>query len=130
MGHSNITGLSHFGLYIKDMAVSKAFYTEHLGFAVTCQTQTDDGTRLCFLRNGDCEIELVQSANRPAPTVDGHFDHVSLRVRDIEQAVRDLKSAGIEPESDVRTLPGVHSGVKLVMFRGPDGEHLEFNQFL
>lgn len=124
----NIMGLSHFGLYVENIDVSRAFYAETLGFNVCCETMLANGLRLCFLKKGDCEVELIE---RPGiARADGHFDHLSLRVQDINQAVSSLKAAGIAMESDVRFLPSVYDGVKNVMFRGPDNEHIELNEFV
>ncbi|MBR6816806.1 MAG: VOC family protein [Clostridia bacterium] len=126
--NNNICGLAHFGLYVRNIEVSKAFYTGILGFTITHET-AKNGLHLCFLRNGDCEIELVAKPDQPART-DGYFDHLCLRVQDIDAAVAHLRANGIEPEFAVRDMPQVYNGIKMVMFRGPDGEHLEFNQFL
>ncbi len=124
----NIAGLAHFGLYVKDMAACKKFYTEVLGFETAFETDPASGLWLCFLRKGDCEVELV---NKPdAALSDGHFNHLCLKVKDIEAAVAALKKVGVETEFPIRTMSGVYHGIKMVMFRGPAGEHLEFNEFL
>ncbi len=123
----NIVGLAHIGLYVRDIEVSKKFYTTLLGFEVACETKLGNGLRLCFLKNGSCEIELVE---KPAEErTDGHFDHVALRVNDIEQAVKALQAAGIQTEFGIHELPTVYNGIKNAMFRGPDHEHIEFNEF-
>ena len=122
-----ICGLAHFGLYVSDMEVSKKFYTDILGFQFAFETNQEGGPHLCFLRNGNCEIELI--ARSGAELSDGHFDHLCLRVTDIEAAVAHLAVHGIPTEFPIREMPQVYQGIKMVMFRGPDGEHLEFNEF-
>ncbi len=127
MSKANVLGLSHFGLYIKDLEVSKKFYTEILGFEITCETVFEDGTKICFVRKGDCEIEVVQ---QPVweDRKDGLFDHLAMKVDDIEAAKADLESKGIVFEHEIKIAKSVYNGVKYTMFRGPDGEHLEFSQ--
>ena len=57
--NQSVLGLSHIGLHVRNLERSKKFYTEILGFAITCTAPLENGTVLCFLRNGDCEIELI-----------------------------------------------------------------------
>ena len=60
---------------------------------------------------------------------DGHFDHLCLRVDDIAAAAAHLEACGVPMEFAVRDMPQIYRGIKMVMFRGPDGEHLELNEF-
>ena len=128
MGHLSL-GLGHIGLHVRDLEASKKFYTQLLGFSVTCTAPLENGTVLCFLRNGDCEIELI---SKPcyAPLQDGHFEHLCLKVADIDAAIAHLQSHGIQMEGPVAAIPNVYNGVRLAFFRGPDGEHLELNQLI
>ncbi|MBQ9941948.1 MAG: VOC family protein [Christensenellaceae bacterium] len=125
---TNVLGLAHIGLYIKDLEVTKKFYTEILGFEIISHAQQEDGTLIAFARKGCCELELVQLPvweDRP----DGLFDHVAMEVEDIYAAYEEVKAKGVEFESEIVTAPHIHGGVRYVMFRGPDGEHLEFEQY-
>lgn len=128
MPMSNVNGLAHIGLHVSSIARSKAFYTEVLGFAVDFETVTAGGTALCFIKNNDCMIELIEQPD--LHHADGFFEHVALKVENIEAAVATLKSHGYETEFEIREMPMIYNGIKMVMFRGPDGERLEFNQFL
>ena len=128
MGKEIIGGLAHIGLYVKDVEISKKFYIDVLGFDLKADVKTDSGTKLCFLANGTCEIELIEQPTME--NVDGYFNHVALRVDDIERAVGHMIAAGYEMEHEIREMPMIYSGIKMVMFRGPDGERLEFNEFL
>ena len=118
-------GLAHFGLYVENIEVSKKFYTEVLEFEPVFETS--EGTHLCFLRNGACELELIERPGQVRP--DGHFDHLCLRVDDIAVAAAHLEACGVPMEFAVRDMPQIYRGIKMVMFRGPDGEHLELNEF-
>jgi catechol 2,3-dioxygenase-like lactoylglutathione lyase family enzyme len=120
--------LAHFGLYVKDIEVSKKFYIDVLGFKFRFETGPESRVKLCFLDSGNCEIELIERPDRSPE--DGHFDHLCLKVDDIEEAVRNLKAHGVEVTGEITTMPHVFNGIKNVFFRGPDGERLEFNEFL
>lgn len=123
-----ILGLSHIGLHVRDLERSKKFYTELLGFAVACTVPLENGTVLCFLRNGDCEIELIAKPDY-APRQDGHFEHLCLKTADLDAAIAHLYAHGIQIEGAPRSIPNVYHGVRLAFFRGPDGELLELNEF-
>ena len=58
-------GLAHFGLYVENIEVSKKFYTEVLEFEPVFETS--EGTHLCFLRNGACELELIERPGQVRP---------------------------------------------------------------
>ena len=120
--------LAHFGLYVKDPEVSKQFYMDVLGFKLIYETDPDMETKLIFLQSNDCIIELI--GNKGGDRIDGYFDHLCLKVDDIEKAVEDLKAKGVEIEGEIHTSRRVLGGTKNVFFRGPDGEHLEIHQFL
>ena len=95
-------GMAHIGLFVSDMDQTVGFYHGILGFAILYETTVrgDDGpVRICFIRLGDLCIEAVQfpkSQQRP----DGPFDHIAVRVKDIERVKERLERAGIVFEED------------------------------
>ncbi len=129
----DITGLSHIGVFIRDIDKSLDYYTNTLGFE--CYYRADVGeaekTRIAFLRQGTCIIELVQ---RPVSEQrgDGLVDHIALKVTGIEAVIEGLREKGVEFETEKPIeLPGLlGGGVKYITFRGPDGEHLELTEEL
>ena len=123
-----MTGLNHVGLFVKDVQVSKAFYTETLGFEVTCEATMDDGTKVCFVRLNDLTIEIVQFPEY-SQKCDGYFDHIAFMVDDIEATMQELAAKGIAFETEEPVfMPVFEKGVRYVMFRGPDGEHLQITE--
>lgn len=124
-----IKGLAHIGLYIKDIERSKRFYSDILGFKATCQVHQEDGTKICMMEKGSCILELVEFETYQKKA-DGFFDHVALEVEDIRAAMMDLSAKGIEFESEDPILDSIYDGVYYIMFRGPDGEHIELDQIL
>jgi len=128
-----ITGLGHIGVFISDIERSIAYYTDILDFECYHRVDLEENggiTRIAFIRNGSCIIELVQKPDA-AQKADGPIDHIAMDVDDIDSVMADLKAKGVEFETEEPVfLPTMFNGVKYALFRGPDGEHLEINQLL
>ncbi len=129
-----ITGLSHIGIFVKDMKVSLDFYKNILGFECYSESTVtrDDGiTLVAFLRCGTCEIELIQHPVYHKRS-DGPVDHIALAVEDIDCMKKCLEKKGVEYETkDPIELSVIKdNGVRYIFFRGPDGERLELSQVL
>lgn len=128
-----INGLGHIGVFISDLERSIAYYTDMLGFECYHKVDIEDSggvTKIAFIRNGSCTIELVQKPDA-SQKPDGPIDHIALDVDDVDAAMANLKAKGIVFETDEPVfLPTILNGVKYALFRGPDGEHLEINQLL
>ena len=124
-----IQGLAHIGLFVHDIEVSKAFYCEKLGFQVVSETENSDGTRISMIKNNDCMVELVFLPNYDGYT-DGFVNHFAMSVADIDATKKDLEAKGIKFEMEQPIISNVFNGVKFLMFRGPDGEHLEIDEML
>ncbi len=125
-----IKGQAHVGLFIKSVEESKEYYTTVLGFEVASEATMPDGTVVAMVRNGDCTIELVQLAEYDGYR-DGYFNHIAFLVDDILVAQKELAAKGVEFEMEEPVLmKGIFNDVKYLMFRGPDGEHLEIDEML
>lgn len=125
-----VTGLAHIGIKIKDLAVSKDFYMNKLGFVQDDENHLDGGMVLCFLSKGNCLLELIcppvaqELGGKPI------VDHVCMEVEDIDSLVAELKEKGIEFEGEVSYSPVIRGGIKNVFLKGPDGERIEFFDYL
>ena len=130
-----IEGLQHVGIFVNDVERSVKFYTDILGFELIHKAvnKVPEGDVLVrFVKRGDCTLELVQFPY-PIDRSDGWVDHVALRVTDIDGTIKKLESEGVAFEEGSYTIaPHVFppAGSKWIMFRGPDGEHLELNEIL
>jgi len=123
-----MTGLAHIGIMVRDMDASIKFYADALGFEFTAR-QSMGTTQLAFLNAGSCCIELVQTADyTPRPA--GVVDHIAIEVEDIETLVCKLIEKGIVFLSDINTAGELLGGIKNVFFTGPDGERLEFFEYI
>lgn len=132
MDHLSYLGFGHMGMFINNMVESKKFYMDILNFKVVSEYE-ENGTKMCFLNNGSCTIELIEFAN---PTElknrkDGVIDHLSIRVSDIEKAKSYLESKGVVFETEILLDEKLYdNGEKFAMFRGPSGERLQIEQLL
>jgi len=134
MANCKLEGLAHIGLFIADIEVSKKFYTEMLDFKLIEEAVLDDpggAIKMAFVQNGNLVIELVQFPKTPEKS-DGPVDHIALKVENIECVRELLEKRGIVfEEKEITLAPGVFpKGSKWILFRGPDGEHLELNERL
>ena len=124
----------HIGIVVSDLARSTAFY-EALGFHIAEDLPAEDNSRaIRFLEMDGFELELFWYAEplHPAPTPEPAgkgqlgFRHLALHTDDIDEALVNLKAAGVVPaDLEVRVAP---VGYKLLFFRDPDGVEIEIMQ--
>lgn len=124
-----VKGLAHIGIKVKDIAASRKFYTEMLGFTLD-HAFDNGGTGLAFLHSDTCILELIQSAEYKEPFGVPTVDHICLEVEKIDEVVADLKAKGVEIPGEVNYMPSFLGGVKNIFFKGPDGERIEFFDYL
>ena len=120
-----ILGLSHIGIFVKDMAKSIDFY-KRLGFNL--DNEENPGVPLAFLSAGTCLIELIEEKNNNRVAT-GLIDHVAMEVDNIEAAVANAQAKGIEIDASTIKSVDILGGIKNVFFDGPDGERLEFFEY-
>ena len=134
----NLQGFQHLGLPVTNLEQSKAFY-QSFGFVEAMRLDLppqDQPVRVAMLEKDNFTIELYQLSGQERDEIagrhDGHIDHIALNVLDIDSAYAELKAAGftiLEQDAPV-FLPFWAHGDKFFTVRGPDGEKVEFNQFL
>jgi lactoylglutathione lyase len=125
-------GFGHVGMFIKDRVESKRFYTDILGFQVVSEYIGEDKTWMCFLNNGSCTIELIESSDpEKKKRIDGVVDHLSIRVSDVDAAKSYLEAKGVIFETEILLDEKLYDkGERFAMFRGPSGERLQIEQIL
>ena len=119
------TGLQHIGIPTNDIEKTIAFYTA-LGFE-TAHRAENGGEQVAFLKLGDLMIETYQ--NGKAAGVAGAVDHIAINVTDVAQARRVADGLGLRVIEEGK-LPFWENGVEYFTVLGPNGEKLEFNQYL
>lgn len=134
---SIINHLQHIGLPVTDIHSSIIFYTR-LGFEKVMESPFDEdgeqGTCI-MLKNKSIVLELYQLPEKKLREIkerkDGHIDHITFDVDDIDQAFKILRNASFRIlEEKPVFLPFWTNGCKYFNILGPDGERLEFNQIL
>jgi lactoylglutathione lyase len=124
MSQSNIKGLAHIGIFVKDMDASIDFY-KRLGF--TLDGEENVGVKLAFLSAGTCLIELIEQKEVRST---GVVDHIAMEVDDIGAAVERAVENGINIDASKIEAVLILGGIKNVFFDGPDDEKLEFFEYV
>ena len=131
-----ITGLQHLGIPAVDLGESIKWYTELLGFELIEEKDLPaNNCHAAFVKKGNLVIELYQndpeSVKEVAGRKDGHIDHLALNVQDVKAAFEEMKAAGCTMlDEEIQSLPFFENGVAWFTILGPNGERVEFNQFL
>ena len=136
---SNYLGFGHLCLTVADLERSLKLYRDIFGFEILMQREKEVpglGTlQVISLGSPQGKMELVHAKRQDAPAkaVPSKGWHFSMEVRDLDAAICELNSAGfdIDPsriDTDPNWIGG--RGVRSIHFTGPDGEHLELEQFI
>ena len=132
----NVTGLQHLGIPAADLQESIRWYTELLGFEVIEEKNLPEaGCHAAFVKKGNLVIELYQNdpeaVKEAAAIKDGHIDHLALNVQDVKAAFEEMKASGCTMlDQEIQSLPFYENGVAWFTVLGPNGERVEFNQYL
>ncbi len=125
-----ITGLGHIGLFISDMERTKKYYHDIFGFEPIFEYVTACGDKVAFLKMNEVVLEVVQAVNHDLNGADGRFNHLAMRVENIDAVRDDLLKKGVVFEEDaITTCPECFpNGARWILFRGPDNERLEITE--
>ena len=105
------------GISVRDIARSRRFYEEMLGFKVVWEYHFPD-RELLFMGNGSVVVEFLQTDSALA---DGPLNHLSILVDDVEKAKAELESKGVVFETELLLdLDLYPRGEIFAIFRGPD----------
>ncbi|MEP7178179.1 MAG: VOC family protein [Pseudonocardiales bacterium] len=132
------TGLHHVRLTVTDLARSRAFYEEVLGFELAAASPGDPSDPVVRADPAQLYGGVVYQTNgmlfglRPVAAQDDTFnsercglDHISFAVTsraDLEAAANAFSDNGI-PHGEIMELTGF--GIAILSFSDPDGVHLE-----
>lgn len=122
-----VNRIHHVAIICSDYPVSKAFYTEILGFEIQQETYRSErrSYKLDLKVNDLYQIELFSFPDPPGrlsrPEGCG-LRHIAFEVEDIEASLADLHQKGVDTE-EIRT--DELSGKRFVFFSDPDGMPIE-----
>lgn len=122
-----LKNVHHIAIICSDYAKSKAFYTEVLGLQIIREVyrKERDSYKLDLSLNGVYLIELFSFQSppqRPSYPEAAGLRHLAFAVDNLELAVRELTSRGVEVEP-IRI--DALTGKKCTFFQDPDGLPLE-----
>ncbi len=120
-----LLGIAHMALFVSDLAKSRVFYRDFLGFGEPFALPKEDGSdRIAFIKvNDEQYIELFAEP----PRTDGRVYHISFYTDDAEALRKRLGAKGITvpPKLGVGKIRNTQFGIK-----DPDGHDLELVQYL
>lgn len=145
MGSSLISKVSHIGVCVSDLARSRQFYCEILGFTesstmpeVRVEGEPSDSLlrlrevklHAVYLERDGFRLELLHYASPRSPdTAPGRsmndlgFTHLSVQVPDVEATLAKLEAAGVTIDRD--TVIQVSGFTVAAFVRDPDGLGIE-----
>ena len=132
-----INHLQHIGLPVADLEISRSFY-ERLGFEMVMHsTFLHEGAqgKVSMMKLKEIIIELYQMPEPELTSVkqrkDGHIDHITFDVDDIDKTFELLKNEGFSVVEDKPVFLNFwENGCRYFNILGPDSERLEFCQIL
>ena len=125
-----IYGSEHIGVIVSDIVASKHFYCDILGMEVVYEkvaTVPAGKIHACFVKLGNITLDLEQYPEFPEGKGEGLIDHICFGVKNLEEAIADLRSKGVQFTSDeaIKLPDFFRNGIQFIFFRGPDNEMLE-----
>ena len=111
-----VRGIQHLNLQVADLARSRAFYTDVLGFAVSFAK----GNTVWVEAGGDI-LGLSEGSDAPAGRSFEHFGFMVDGAGEVDRWAEQLRGKGVTPEKG----PYDRSDGRSLYFRDPDGHLLE-----
>jgi methylmalonyl-CoA/ethylmalonyl-CoA epimerase len=119
--------LDHVGIAVADLAAAMVFYRDALGLEVDAPEEVaSQSVRAHFIPLGDSALELLEATGGSSPIArylhkrGPGLHHITLRVDDIAEALRELGARGVRL-IDEQPRPGAHGS--LVAFIHPESAH-------
>jgi len=123
-----VLGVAHLAVYVKDLAKTRQFYEDFLGYGepFTLANKDKTGTRIVFIKvNQHQYFEIFNEADRG----EGQLNHISFYTDNADQMYRYLKSKGIEVMGDKGAVGKGQTGNKNFNVKDPDGHIVEIVEY-
>ena len=120
--------ISFVGISVVDIDVSTTFYSQILEINDFNRFDSKSGSKCTVFRMEDKVVQLIQRPNRGTERLGtGPLDHLGFEVTGLQEHVRRLRELGVVMLYDeIKIGPET----QWMLFEGPDGERLEFLEFL
>ena len=115
-----VFGVAHYSIFVSDLAKTRAFYEDFLGYQEAFTLPKPDGTvQMVFLKINDHQyVELVNQPNKG----EGQLNHLGLYTDDVERMRQYLGSRGVKvPDQITKNRIG---NIKISVV-DPDGHTVE-----
>jgi len=123
-----VLGVAHLAVYVKDLAKTRQFYEELLGFAepFTLPNKDKTATRIVFIKVNDQQyFEIFNEKDRG----EGQLNHISFYVDSADRAYAFFKAHGIAVLGDKGQVPKGQTGNKNFNVKDPDGHIVEIVEY-
>lgn len=123
-----VLGVAHIALYVKDLARTRQFYENFLGFdePFTLPAKDASGTRIAFVKINDQQyFELFNEPDRG----EGRLNHISFYTDSADRMYAYLKAKGVEVLSDKGSVAKSQTGNKNFNVKDPDGNLVEIVEY-
>jgi len=123
-----VLGVAHMAIYVKDLAKTRRFYEDFLGFGepFTLPQADGSGVRIAFVKVNDRQyFEIFTEADRG----EGQLNHISFYTDDADRLYRYLKSKGVAILGDKGSVGKGQTGNKNFNVKDPDGHIVEMVEY-
>jgi lactoylglutathione lyase len=123
-----VLGVAHMAVYVKDLAKTRQFYEDFLGFAepFTLPQKDGAGTRIVFIKVNDHQyFEIFNEKDRG----EGQLNHISFYTDSADGMYSYLKSKGIEVMGDKGSVQKGQTKNKNFNVKDPDGHIVEIVEY-
>jgi catechol 2,3-dioxygenase-like lactoylglutathione lyase family enzyme len=124
-----VLGVAHLAVYVKDLAKTRKFYEDFMGFGEAFTLAKKDGTgeRIVFVKVNDHQyFEIFNEADRG----EGQLNHISFYTDSADRMYAYLKSKGAEVMSDKGSVGKGQTGNKNFNVKDPDGHIVEIVEYM
>jgi lactoylglutathione lyase len=122
-----ILGIAHMAIYVKDLAKTRRFYEDFLGFAEPFTLpDKEGGVRIAFVKVNDRQyFEIFTEPDRG----EGQLNHISFYTDSADRLYGYLKSKGVAIVGDKGSVGKGQTGNKNFNVKDPDGHLVEMVEY-
>ena len=109
-------------LKVSDLKVARDFYVVKLGLEII-----ENHPRMFAIRAGDVRFSISEGSKPKEESDEDSAVTIMLRTSDLDHAVAELNSRGVEFDGEIHTAPGFMRSISL---RDPDRNQLYLTEYL